>query len=47
MGEDEGEGKNNTRFEIRVINLLETTPHMPYFENFNFSTSEGIGYGYG
>ena len=45
MGEDKGKGKNNIRFEIRVINLLETTPHMPYFENFNILTSEDVGYG--
>ena len=31
MDEDEGEGKNNIRFDINVINLLEMTPHMPYF----------------
>ena len=47
MGEGEGEGKNNIRFEIRIINLLETTPLMPYFENFNCSLSEGIGYAHG
>ena len=37
MGEDEGEGKNSIRFEISVINLLEKTPHMTYFEVLNFS----------
>ena len=35
----EGEGKDNIRFEIRAINLLEKTPHMQYFGTFGILLS--------